>query len=94
MWVPKKIIHVNDVKANTQGPHVRKNTKKRNTKNLKENICKVYNSIKITKSLNKGNISQVFYPKKKREVAYNKNKERRHIGNLYPKVEERRKKSK
>ena len=48
VYVPKKIIHVNDAKANIQGPHVKRvpkkktqclvgtNTKKRGTKDLKK----------------------------------------------------------
>ena len=47
--MPKKTIHVNDVKANTQGPHIKrvpknkaqyfvgKNAKKENTKGSKKN---------------------------------------------------------
>ena len=84
MWVPKKIMHIYNVNANTQGPHVERvpekkiqyfvgiNTKKRSTKYLKKNASKVYNS-------------------RKREVAYKKNKEMRHISNPYSTVEERRK---
>ena len=69
------------------------NTKKRGTKDLKKNTSKVYNSRKNTKSLKKENTSQVFYPKRKREISYKKNNERRNIGNPYSTVEERRKPS-
>ena len=84
VWMPKKSLKVNNIKANTQGLHVKrvpkkkaqyfvgKNAKKGNTKGSKENISKVYNSRKNTKSLKKKNISQVFYPKRTREVAYKK----------------------
>ena len=51
---------------------------------------KVYNSKKNTKSLRKGNTSQGFYPKRKKEVAYKKNEERRHIDKYYSTVDERR----
>ena len=51
----------------------------------------MYNSRKNTKSLKKGNTSQVFYFKRKKEVTYNKDKKRRYIGNPYPKIEERKK---
>ena len=94
--MPKKIIHVNDIKANTQGPHVKRvpekktqyfvgtNTKKRGTKDLKENTFKVYNTRKNTKSLTKENTLQVFYPKRKREVVYKKDKEIRKPNKYIP----------
>ena len=84
VWVSRKIIHVNDVKANTRRPNTKRvsgkkiqyivseNKKKKNTKNLKENTFKVYNSSNNTKILKKKNTSQVFYPKRKKEVAYKK----------------------
>ena len=53
----------------------------------------MYNSRKNTKRLKKKNTSQVFYPKRKREISYKKNNERRNIGNPYSTVEERRKPS-
>ena len=100
--MPKKAIHVDNVEANTQGPHVKRvpkkisyfvgtNTKKGSTESLKEKTSKVHNSRRNTKSLTKGNNSQVFYSKRKREVAYKKNKKRRHMGNHSSTVEERRK---
>ena len=101
--MPKKTIHVNDFKVNTQGPHLKRvpekkfhsfvgtNTKKRDTKDIKKNTSKVHNSRKNTKNLNKEKFSQVFYPKRNKEVAYIKDKESRHIDNPCSMVEERRK---
>ena len=102
VWMPKKTIYANDIKANTQGPHeervpekkaqyfVGTNTKKRDIKDLKENTSKVHNSRKNTKSLKMENTSQVFYPKRKREIAYKKNEERRYNGEYYSTVDKRK----
>ena len=51
----------------------------------------MYNSRKNTKSLKKGNTSQVLYPKRNRGVAYKKDKEKMHVGNPYSTVEKRKK---
>ena len=83
--------HVKRVLKNKFYSLIEENTKQENTKNLKENTSKVYNSRNNTKRLKKENILQVFYPKRKREVGYNNDKERRYIGNPYPEIEERRK---
>ena len=50
----------------------------------------MHNSRKNTKNLKKENTSQVFYPKRKRVIAYKKNEKRRHNGKYYSTVDERK----